>query len=93
MHRERAELRLHLHNGLVKAADLLHAGYAQPVPVFQYDVLRFSPLGLSCHTITPAQAYAWNAFRMLFLDSTGAEWYFMRCNIVPVWRNWQTHGT
>ena len=58
MHRERAELRLHLHDGLVKAADLLDTGYAQPVPVFQYDVLRSSPLGLSRHTITSAQDYA-----------------------------------
>ena len=61
MHRERAKLRLHLHDALVEAADLLHAGDAQSVPVFQYDVLRFSPLGLSRHTITSAQDYAGTA--------------------------------
>ena len=78
MHRESAKLRLHLHDALVKAADLFHAGNAQASPVFQYDVLCFSPLGLSRHTITPAQAYAAAGSSMLCLDSTGAEWYFMR---------------
>ena len=61
MHREGAKLRLHLYDALVKAADLFHAGHAQAVPVFQYDVLRFSPLGLSRHTITSAQDYAGTA--------------------------------
>ena len=61
MHREGAKLRLHLYDALVKAADLLDTGYAQPVPVFQYDVLRSSPLGLSRHTITSAQDYAGTA--------------------------------